>query len=191
MSARVVEILLAMPERRRFIRGMVSWIGGRQVPIHYERRARSRGISKYPLTRMMQLATDAITSFSTAPLRFATRVGLMTSGLAIILLLYTIAQWSQGGTIVGWTSVMTAITFFAGMQLLVLGIMGEYLGQLVHEAKGRPLFLIDIVATVDREFHPPVNFAQLSARERRSFLSVPERPAHEAIPTQRLARPKS
>jgi glycosyltransferase involved in cell wall biosynthesis len=191
MSARVVEILLAMPERSRFIRGMVSWIGGRQVPIHYDRDARACGISKYPLARMLQLAADAITSFSTSPLRLATRLGLMTSALAIVLLFYTIAQWSRGETIVGWASVMTVISFFAGMQLLVLGIMGEYLGQLVHEAKGRPLFLIDMVTTADREFQLPVNFAQLSPKERRSLLSAPNRHAHDVIPSQRFARPRS
>jgi glycosyltransferase involved in cell wall biosynthesis len=191
MSARVVEILLAMPERHRFIRGMVSWIGGRQVPIHYERHARACGISKYPLARMLDLASDAITSFSTAPLRLATLVGLMTSGLAIILLFYTIAQWSLGGVIVGWASIMTAIAFFAGIQLLVLGILGEYLRQLVHEAKGRPLFLIDTVTTADREYQPPINFAQLSPRERRSLLSAPGGRARDLIPSQRFARPQS
>ena len=191
MSARVVEILLAMPERHRFIRGMVSWIGGRQVPIYYERHARARGISKYPLTRMLHFAADAVTSFSTAPLRLATWLGLTTCGLAIILLVYTIAQWSQGRVIAGWASVMTAISFFAGVQLLVLGILGEYLGRLVHEVKGRPLFLIDKVTTVDREFQPPVNFAQLSPRQRRSLLSAPERHAHDVIQSQRFASPKS
>ena len=99
MSARVVETLLAMPERHRFIRGMVSWIGGRQVAIHYERHARARGISKYPLARMLHFAVDAVTSFSTAPLRLATGLGLTTCVLATILLVYTIAQWSQGRVI--------------------------------------------------------------------------------------------
>ena len=187
MSARVVEILMAMPERQRFIRGMVSWIGGQQVPIYYERHARARGSSKYPLSRMFRLSADAITSFSIVPLRLATWLGLATAGLALSLLVYTIAQWSRGGAIPGWASVMTAISLFSGAQLLVLGILGEYLGRLVQEAKGRPLFLIDKVTTVDREFQPPVDFAQLSPAERRSLLSAPARDAHDMIPPQRFA----
>ena len=191
MSARVVETLLAMPERHRFIRGMVGWIGGRQVPIHYERHARARGISKYPLARMLHFAVDAITSFSTVPLRLATGLGLTTCVLATILLVYTIAQWSQGRVIPGWASVMTAISFFAGVQLLVLGILGECLGRLVHEVQARPLFLIDRITIGNREFQPPVNFARLSPRQRKSLLSAPERHAHDMIQSRRFASPQS
>ena len=191
MSARVVETLLAMPERHRFIRGMVSWIGGHQVPIYYERDARARGISKYPLTRMLHFAVDALTSFSTAPLRLATWLGLTTCLLATILLAYTFAQWSQGRVIPGWASLMTAISFFAGVQMLMLGVLGEYLGRLVHEVQARPLFLIDRVTTADREFQPPINFAQLSASQRRSLLSAPERQAHNVMRSERVAGPES
>lgn len=191
MSARVVETLLAMPECHRFIRGMVSWIGGRQVPIYYERQPRAHGISKYPLARMLHLAIDAITGFSTAPLRLATWLGLTTCVLAISLLVYTIAQWSIGKVLPGWASVMTAISFFTGVQLLVLGILGEYIGRLVHEVQARPLFLIDRVTTADREFQPPVNFARLSARQRKSLLSTPKPQAHDMIQSPSFASPES
>ena len=190
MSARVVETLLAMPERHRFIRGMVSWIGGRQVPIHYDRQSRARGTSKYPLARMLHFATDAVTSLSTAPLRLATWLGLTTFVLATILLVYTIMQWWEGRVISGWASVMTAISFFAGVQLLVLGILGEYLGRLLHEVQARPLFLIDRVTTADREVRPPVNFAQLSARQRKSLLTTRGRQAHDMIQSRGLASPE-
>jgi dolichol-phosphate mannosyltransferase len=96
------------------------------------------------------------------------------------LLVYTIIQWSPGAVIIGWTSVMTAISLFAGAQLLVLGIQGEYLGPLVHEAKSRPPFLIDKVVAVDREFRPPVDFAQLSPQVRRSFINHAER-THDVV----------
>jgi dolichol-phosphate mannosyltransferase len=151
MSRRVVDVLLAMPERDRFIRGMVSWIGGRQVALPYERRARFAGTTKYPLMKMLRFARDAITSFSTVPLRIAVWLGLVVAGIAALLLIYTVAQWIKGDVVAGWSSVMTAIALFAGVQLIVLGIIGEYLGRLVQETKGRPLFLIDEIVGRGRE----------------------------------------
>lgn len=161
MSRRVVDALGLMPERQRFIRGMVSWIGGQQVALPYERQARFAGQSKYPISRMLRFAIDAITSFSAVPLRMASYFGFLTAFVALLLLVYTIWRWSVGDAVVGWSSVMTAIVLFSAVQLIVLGIIGEYLGRLFQEAKARPLFLVDIVIAGKSEHVLPANFCSL------------------------------
>jgi polyisoprenyl-phosphate glycosyltransferase len=143
MSRRALNALLAMPERHRFIRGMVSWIGFNQVPLLYNRGARFAGETKYPLRKMWRLAVDAVTGFSTRPLRFANLAGFLTSLLALGLVVFSIVSYFQGKTIVGWTSVIAVVAFLSGIQMFVLGILGEYIGRLYEESKGRPLFLID------------------------------------------------
>ena len=130
-----------MPERQRFIRGMVSWLGGRQVALLYERQARYIGASKYPLIRMVRFALDAITGFSVMPLRLATWIGFGSAFVAIGLFGITLGAWAMGYTVTGWTSLMTVIVFFGAVQLIVLGIPGEYVGRVFQEAKHRPLFL--------------------------------------------------
>jgi dolichol-phosphate mannosyltransferase len=184
MSRRVVDVLLAMPERERFIRGMVSWIGGRQVPLYYERKARFAGSTKYRLAKMARFAADAITSFSIVPLQLAVWLGLIVAGIAALLLVYTIWQWLAGNVVAGWSSTMTAIALFAGVQLIVLGIIGEYLGRLVQEAKGRPLFLIDRIATGGTDHPVPLEFSRMSRTQRAELLAEfameqrpPEHPA--------------
>src|SRR5262245_61646401 len=170
MRRRVVDVLLAMPERERFIRGMVSWIGGQQTPLVYNRDARHAGASKYTLAKMLRFAADAVTSFSVAPLRFAVWLGLIVAGMATLLLAYTILRWLSGDVVAGWSSIMTAIALFAGVQLLVLGIIGEYLGRLVQEAKGRPLFLIDSIEAGGRSAALPLHFSQLPRRAQERLL---------------------
>ncbi|KAB2911084.1 MAG: glycosyltransferase family 2 protein [Hyphomicrobiaceae bacterium] len=171
MRRRVVEALLAMPERERFLRGMVSWIGGHQVPIDYARDPRHAGRTKYSLGKMLRFGTDAVTSFSIAPLRFAVWLGLMIAGLAMLLLVYSLWRWLSGEVVTGWTSIMTAIALFSGVQLLVLGIMGEYLGRLVQEAKGRPLFLIDSLSVEGRSHRVPSDFWRMPRRLQQAMLS--------------------
>lgn len=166
MSRRVVDILLAMPERERFIRGMVSWIGGKQVPLWYDRAPRSAGKSKYSLVKMINLAADAVTSFSIAPLRFALWLGLFVVLTAALLLAYTLLQWFIGNTVPGWTSIMTVLCLFAGVQLLVLGIIGEYVGRLLQESKARPLYVIDSILAAGRNYAVPFEFSRLSSSER-------------------------
>ena len=151
MDRTTVNLLNNMPEHHRFIRGMVSWIGGRQVALEYEREARFAGMSKYPLRKMIRFAIDAITSFSSAPLRFSAWAGVGAASLAFIMLIYTLVQWARHSSITGWSSLMTAITFFSGCQLLMLGTIGEYLGRLVEENKGRPLFMIDQISSADQQ----------------------------------------
>jgi dolichol-phosphate mannosyltransferase len=142
MSRRVVDVLVAMPERHRFVRGMVSWTGFRQGFLTYERQERHAGITKYPLGKMGRLAVDAITSFSTEPLRLASYLGTLGAVLGFVLLLYVLISWISGDAISGWASVMTAIIILGSMQLTLLGILGEYLGRLFIESKQRPLYIV-------------------------------------------------
>ncbi len=146
MTRRVLDLLLAMPERHRFIRGMVAWIGGRQVALLYDRHARVAGESKYPLAKMIRFAADAITSFSVVPLMMSMTIGWVMAGLGFCFFLYSIVGWLNGHTMPGWTSLMAAVGLLGGMQFLMLGVIGAYLGRLYDQSKGRPLFMIrDIV----------------------------------------------
>jgi len=147
ISRRVLEVLKGMPESHRFVRGMVTWVGFRQVAIPYERQPRMFGTSGYPLRKMVRLAFDAITGFSTRPLRLASLLGLAFGCLGAIGVVLTIIAWWTGTTVAGWTSVVVIVLTLGGIQLAVLGIIGEYLGRLYVEAKRRPLYVIDEVRT--------------------------------------------
>jgi glycosyltransferase involved in cell wall biosynthesis len=171
MRRPVVDALLAMPEQQRFIRGMVSWIGGVQVPIDYERKARAAGETKYPLLKMLQFATDAVTSFSTRPLRVATWTAMVFGVLSMGLLGYGLFRWWTDGTVPGWTSLIATISFFSSIQFLMLGIIGEYVGRLVVEVKGRPLYMIDHLVSGDVRVHPPVNLSTMPMQERQAAVS--------------------
>jgi dolichol-phosphate mannosyltransferase len=143
MDRKVVDALMAMPEHDRFIRGMVSWLGFRQKALPYKRDARWAGETKYPLSKMIKFALTAISSFSTSPLKIASWVGFAASGAAVLGMLYVLGLRMFTSTWVeGWTALMLAVLFIGGIQLLVLGIMGEYIGRIYGEAKRRPLFLI-------------------------------------------------
>ena len=143
MSRRVLDGLLAMPERNRFIRGMVSWLGFRQVPYRYERQPRQAGESHYPLRKMVRFAWDAVTGFSVKPLALAMALALLTGLAALGLLGYAGWSWLAGGGVPAAVVLGGAVALLASLQFLVLGIMGEYLGRVYSEIKGRPLFLID------------------------------------------------
>jgi dolichol-phosphate mannosyltransferase len=146
IDRRVLDVLLAMPERHRFVRGMVAWIGGRQVPFAYDRKPRAAGESKYPLAKMVRFAIDAITAFSVVPLMASMTIGWIMAAIGFAFFVYSIVGWVLGANLPGWTSLMAAIGLLAGMQFLMLGIIGAYLGRLYDQAKGRPLFVIrDIV----------------------------------------------
>ncbi|TAJ36038.1 MAG: glycosyltransferase [Reyranella sp.] len=146
VNRRVLDVLLAMPERHRFIRGMVAWIGGRQVPLVYDRHSRAAGESKYPLAKMIRFAADAITSFSVVPLMASMTIGWIMAALGFAFFIYSIVGWLMGANLPGWTSLMAAVGLLGGMQFLMLGIIGAYLGRLYDQSKGRPLFMIrDIV----------------------------------------------
>jgi dolichol-phosphate mannosyltransferase len=146
MSRRALDALLAMPEQARFIRGMVAWIGFRQVPFGYDRQERFAGETKYPLKKMMRFAFDALTGFSSAPLKLASHAGLWLSLGSVLLILYIAYAWAAGRSIQGWTSLMLVVVVLGAIQMFVLALMGEYIGRLYNEAKGRPLYVVQEVA---------------------------------------------
>ncbi|OYZ14144.1 MAG: glycosyltransferase [Sphingomonadales bacterium 28-64-96] len=142
MSRRALDVLMAMPEQARFVRGMVAWIGYRQVPFPYARAQRLAGVTHYPFTKMLSLAFDAITGFSTKPLRFASHAGLWLVGLLMLVAMYILVRFLQGETIEGWTSLSLLVIGIGAAQMLVLGVIGEYLGRVYVEAKRRPLYIV-------------------------------------------------
>jgi glycosyltransferase involved in cell wall biosynthesis len=144
LSRRVVDLLRDMPERQPFLRGMVSWVGFQQVPVFYDRDARFAGTSKYPLSKLMKLAFDAVVSSSLKPLAFASVVGSVTALVGVALLAYAVVSWLFiGGTPHGWTSLLGAVVLLGSLQLFMLGIIGEYLGRIFVQTRGRPVFLVD------------------------------------------------
>ena len=151
MTRRVLDLLLAMPERHRFIRGMVAWIGGKQVPLQYDRKARVAGETKYPLTKMVRFAIDAITAFSVVPLMASMTIGWIMAAVGFAFFVYSIIGFVVGYNQPGWTSLMAAIGLLGGMQFLMLGIIGAYLGRLYDQNKGRPLFMIRDIIGGDRK----------------------------------------
>jgi polyisoprenyl-phosphate glycosyltransferase len=146
MSRRALDALLAMPEQARFIRGMVAWIGFRQVPFPYDRAERFAGATKYPLKKMMRFAFDALTGFSSAPLKLASHAGLWLSAGSVLLILYIAYAWLAGQSIQGWTSLMLVVVILGAIQMFVLALMGEYIGRLYNEAKRRPLYVVQDIA---------------------------------------------
>lgn len=145
MSRRALNCFLSMPERHRFIRGMVSWVGFSQVPLLYDRDKRFAGETKYPLSKMLGLTIDALTSFSTKPLRLAIWLGLIVASLSVPLLVYILSSWFAGIAVSGWASMSLIVVLLGSTQLIVVGIIGEYVGRMYMQSKGRPLFIIDEV----------------------------------------------
>ena len=150
MSRRALDALLAMPEQARFIRGMVAWLGFRQVPFAYDRQERFAGETKYPLRKMVRFALDALTGFSSAPLKLASQVGIGLSIGSVVLILYIAYAWAIGRNIPGWTSLMLIVVVIGAVQMFVLGLMGEYIGRLYNESKRRPLYIVQEVAGSER-----------------------------------------
>ena len=142
MSRRALDAFLALPEQARFIRGMVAWIGFRQVPFPYERQERAAGATNYPFAKMLRLAFDAVTGFSTAPLRFASHAGLALTGVSLLLFVYIAIGFLSGSAVQGWTSTMLVVVFLGAVQMFVLGMIGEYIGRIYVEVKRRPLYIV-------------------------------------------------
>ncbi|MGE0463065.1 MAG: glycosyltransferase family 2 protein [Vicinamibacterales bacterium] len=157
LDRRVVDVLNALPERRRFVRGLRAWAGFRQVGMAYERSARHAGDPKYTFSRLLRLAKDGVFSFSAVPLRFASHMGLWISLLSMLGVGFTIAQrvfrswFAQFGLepVPGFATIVISILFLGGVQLLSLGIIGEYLERIFEEVKGRPAFVIDSTLGLD------------------------------------------
>ena len=160
MDRKALSALRALREQQRFIRGMVSWIGFRQTPIYYDRLARAAGETKYPVKKSLLLAIDAFTSFSMVPLRIASLLGVMISALSILYIFVVMVKQALGMNLPGYTSLMAAILFLGGVQLIVLGIMGEYIGRIYEQGKNRPIYLIDEVRD-ERSIHRSVKLMNL------------------------------
>lgn len=147
MDRQVVEVLRSMRERHRFIRGMVSWVGGRQVAVRYDRKSRFAGETKYPFRKMLAFAIDAITSFSIIPLRVVTLIALAVIGLSVLaaIVVVIVRLGNPDYFIPGYPSIIITLVFFGGVQLLALGIIGEYLGRMYEAIKARPLYIVEQV----------------------------------------------
>jgi dolichol-phosphate mannosyltransferase len=143
MSKRAVKYFRKLRERDRFVRGLVSWIGFKQTGVTYEREKRYAGETKYPYTKMIKFALDGITSFSSFPLKLATWLGYFTSFLAFLYLCSVFIQKVFGYTVHGWATIMVGMLFLGGVQLICLGIVGEYIGRIFNEIKQRPLYIIE------------------------------------------------
>jgi len=143
MSRPVVLTLRALRERHRFVRGLVWWVGFRQTAVTYERPARFAGETKWPLRKMLHFAVDGITSFSTVPLRMATWLGLMAGLVAMGGVGWALYSKFFGGVVRGWTTIMILVGLGSSAQLLMTGILGEYVGRIYEEVKRRPLYVVD------------------------------------------------
>lgn len=143
MDRRAVDALQSLRERHRFVRGMVSWIGYHQKALQYDRPERFAGVTKYPFRKSLFLAIDAITSFTYAPLRLASYLGVATSALAFLYIFVVLILKVIGINFPGYTSIMASILLLGGVQLTVLGILGEYVGRIFEQGQQRPLYLVD------------------------------------------------
>jgi len=147
MDRQVVDALRNMRKRHRFIRGMVSWIGGKQVAVPYDRKARFAGETKYPFRKMLSFAVDAITSFSIVPLRLVTYLAVTVIGMTIVAAIGVILVkfLYPDYFIPGYPSILITVVFFGGVQLLALGIIGEYMGRMYESTKARPIYIVEQV----------------------------------------------
>jgi len=143
ISRPVVLTLRSLKEKHRFVRGMVTWVGFKQSALYYDREARFAGETKYPFTKMVRFAVDAITSFSIVPLRFATWLGVFAgvmAGVAALWVMY--ARLFMHDTVQGWTTIMIAVALGSSAQLIMIGVLGEYIGRIYEEIKRRPLYVV-------------------------------------------------
>ncbi len=143
MDRKVVNVLKQMKERHRFPRGMSAWVGFRQIGVEYKRAARVAGVTKYPFSKMLKLALNAITGFSYFPLQVATYFGFASAGVSILAIpVVAILRLAGSHSFEGQTTTLVSVLFLGGVQLISLGILGEYIGRLYDEAKGRPLYIV-------------------------------------------------
>ena len=153
MDRKVVDSLNRMGEQHRFLRGMAAWVGFKQIGLPYARDARAAGDTKYPFRKMLNLAMDAVASFSHAPLKLATNLGWTIAGVSILYGLITVFRYAtaRGTFAPGWASMVVVISLLSGVQLITLGFIGEYIGRIYDEVKGRPLFLVSETIGFDGE----------------------------------------
>ena len=153
VDRKVVAVINSMPEHNKFLRGLFSWVGFKQKPIEYERQERFAGKTKYPLKKMLKLASDGIISFSTKPLKIIGGIGIASIFISFILLIYAILsyifKWNNLAS--GWTSLMVAITFFAGVQLVSIWMISEYIARIYEDTKQRPEYIINEKINIKEE----------------------------------------
>jgi glycosyltransferase involved in cell wall biosynthesis len=186
MSRQVVVVLRQLRETHRFIRGIVSWIGFKQTAVLYDRPGRVAGETKYPLRKMVRFAIDGITSFSILPLRFATYLGMVISLLTVLYALWAIvAHFWLHETVQGWTTTVVLVALFASVQLLMTGILGEYIGRIYEQVKLRPLYVVGEHVNLPEGRDTD----ELDPIDARTLLPVPQR-AEVAIALDSAARPQ-
>jgi glycosyltransferase involved in cell wall biosynthesis len=152
VDRKVVDTINSLPEHNKFLRGLFSWVGYKQIPFQYERKERFAGKTKYPLKKMLKLASDGIISFSTKPLKIVGGLGIISIVISFILLIYALISYifKLNNLSAGWTSLMLGITFFAGVQLLSLWIMSEYIARIYDESKNRPQYIIEKKINIEK-----------------------------------------
>ena len=144
IDRKIVEYLKQMPEQNKFLRGQIAWLGFRQTFVDFERDSRKAGQTGYPLVKMIRLALDGITAFSDSPLRLVTNLGLSISLVAFIIILYALySHYFLHQTITGWTSLIISSMFIGGIQLLSIGIIGEYISRINSNVRNRPLYIVE------------------------------------------------
>jgi polyisoprenyl-phosphate glycosyltransferase len=143
LDRKVVDVMGTMRERHRFLRGMSAWVGFRQVGVEYDRKERFAGSTKYPFRKMLKLALNAITSFSYFPLQMATYIGFVAAGMSIVAIpIVILLRLSNRAELSGQATTLIAVLFLGGVQMITLGILGEYIGRIYDEVKGRPLYIV-------------------------------------------------
>jgi dolichol-phosphate mannosyltransferase len=151
MNRRVVLALRELRETHRFVRGMVAWIGFKQTAVLYDRPARFAGETKYPLKKMVRFAIDGITSFSVLPLRFATYLGMLISMMSVGYAIWAIVdKYVFHATVTGWTALVVLVALLSAVQLMMIGILGEYVGRIYEEVKRRPLYVVGDLVNLPR-----------------------------------------
>ncbi len=151
VDRKVVDTINALPEHNKFLRGLFSWVGYKQKAFEYERKERFAGETKYPLKKMLKLASDGIISFSTKPLKLVGALGMISIIISIVLLTYAFVSYifNLNNISAGWTSIMVVVTFFSGIQLLSIWIIAEYVGRIYDETKQRPQYIVDRKINID------------------------------------------
>lgn len=151
IDRKVAEVFKNMPERNRFIRGMISWVGFKQYALEYERQERFAGETKYPLKKMIKFASDGIIAFSAKPLKIISIIGIFSIIFSFLLLIYSVVVKVTGAySVPGWSSIICAISFFSGVQLLSLGVIGQYIARVYDESKSRPLYIVEETINMDQ-----------------------------------------
>ena len=151
VDRKVVDVINQMPEHNKFLRGLFSWVGFEQIPYEYERQERFAGKTKYPLKKMIKLASDGIMGFSTKPLKLVGGLGIISIVISIIILIYAVLSYTfkWNNLTAGWTSIMVTMTFLSGIILLSLWMIGEYIIRIYSESKGRPQYIIKKKINID------------------------------------------